>query len=274
MGSLIDPVSLGSDRTRSMSTNAGLLTECWFAPNAVLEPHRHARSIFAVMLEGSFEAALWHRRLECTPSTVWTEPAEERHANYIGRRGARVLVVQPDPQGMAFFEPFADLTKTGAVQRNPFIAADARRISAEFDLADSHSGVAVESLVLLMMASAARTVPCAPHSPRPPRWLARAREVVHAKFLTGFRLDEIAAETGVHPSSLAHEFRRYFHTTMGQYARRLRLQWAVDRIQSTDEPLAQIALAAGYSDQPHLTRHCRRMLGVSPSQLRQPAAER
>jgi AraC family transcriptional regulator len=268
MGSTIDPVSLGSERTRSVTTDSFLLTDCRFPPTAVLSPHRHARGIFAVMLEGSFEAALWHRRLECTPATVWTEPAEERHANYIGPLGARVVVVQPDPERMEFFAPVAGLTHVGSVLHDPSIAADARRICAELDVGDALTPVAIESLVLLMIATAARAMPRTPHAPSLPSWLSRARDVVHARFLTGFRLADVADDVGVHPSHLAHEFRRHFRSTVGQYARQLRFQWAVNRIRSTDDTLAHIALAAGYSDQAHLTRHCTRMLGVSPARLR------
>jgi transcriptional regulator GlxA family with amidase domain len=36
----------------------------------------------------------------------------------------------------------------------------------------------------------------------------------------------------------------------------------------TKEPLAEIALATGFSDQSHLARHFRQILGTTPSQYR------
>jgi AraC-like DNA-binding protein len=36
----------------------------------------------------------------------------------------------------------------------------------------------------------------------------------------------------------------------------------------SDEPIIEIAAAAGYSDQSHLTRECQRHLGISPAAYR------
>jgi hypothetical protein len=46
------------------------------------------------MLRGSFDLDLTGRSLSCTPGTLVTEPAGERHANRIGSAGAEVIVLQ------------------------------------------------------------------------------------------------------------------------------------------------------------------------------------
>ena len=92
-------------------------------------------------------------------------------------------------------------------------------------------------------------------------------------------LADVATAVGVQPSHLAHAFRRHFRTTVGAYVRSLRLDWALEQIARSNLSLAEIAAAAGYSDQSHLTRECRRIAGVSPGkhrmtvkQVRKPAA--
>jgi transcriptional regulator GlxA family with amidase domain len=52
------------------------------------------------------------------------------------------------------------------------------------------------------------------------------------------------------------------------YARSLRLQWAIDRLADSTLAISDIAVSAGFSDQSHLTRECRRSLGVSPAEYR------
>lgn len=63
-----------------------------------------------------------------------------------------------------------------------------------------------------------------------------------------------------------------FKTHMGEspysYVLRRRAEFARDLIEGTDEPIAQIAFAAGFSSQAHLTTVMRRVLGVTPGKLR------
>ncbi|MDQ3997114.1 MAG: AraC family transcriptional regulator [Gemmatimonadota bacterium] len=262
------PVTMGSPRFRTSATAGCTVTDAWFPPGAVLEPHTHDRTIFAVMLDGSFDSVIARRRLGCTPATVWTEPREERHANYIGRAGARVLVVQPDPARLDLFAPFASLTDEVHLLRHAGIAADARRVLAELDLDDALTPLAIDSLVLTMMTAASRLRLGGERRSVLPPWLARAQEMLHACFRDGVQLADVASAAGVHPSHLAHAFRRHFRTTVGAYARSLRLDWAIEQLSRTDAPLAEIALAAGYSDQSHFTRECRRVRGLSPGEYR------
>jgi AraC family transcriptional regulator len=68
--------------------------------------------------------------------------------------------------------------------------------------------------------------------------------------------------------SLSHFFRT-FKTSVGMapadYIRRRRLDFAQRLMQATDRPLIQIAADCGLSDQAHLCRVFRRLLGQSPS---------
>jgi AraC family transcriptional regulator len=263
------PVTMGSPRFRTAATSGCTVTDAWFPPRAVLEPHTHERTIFAVMLDGSFDSAISGRRLDCTPATVWTEPREEKHANYIGHAGARVLVVQPDPARLDLFAPFVSLTDEVHLLRHAGIAADARRVVTELDVADPLTPLAIDSLVLTMMTAASRLRFAGDRQTRAlPPWLARAQELLHARFRDRIQLADVAGVVGVQPSHLAHAFRRHFRTTVGAYVRALRMDWAVEQLAHTDEPLAEIALAAGYSDQSHFTRECRRVRGVSPGEYR------
>jgi transcriptional regulator GlxA family with amidase domain len=66
-------------------------------------------------------------------------------------------------------------------------------------------------------------------------------------------------------------FRSAVGCTPHQYLVQCRLRHARQVIASEGygRPLAQIALAAGFSDQAHLTRHFHRAFGQSPGQWRQ-----
>ena len=69
--------------------------------------------------------------------------------------------------------------------------------------------------------------------------------------------------------SLKNTIAAYDGMTLGAYVRRLRLDWAAARLTASDEPLAALALAAGFVDQSHFTRTFKQHTGLTPDQYRQ-----
>lgn len=82
---------------------------------------------------------------------------------------------------------------------------------------------------------------------------------------------DLAAHVG---SSLGH-FSRAFKTSFGRsphdYVMRRRVLRAEELMATSTEPLAQIALDCGLSDQSHLSRLFRRVVGITPSRWRRAA---
>jgi AraC family transcriptional regulator len=261
------PVTTGSAGFRTIDTGSSIVTHARFPANTVIDAHTHDRPIFAVMLSGGFQSVIAHRRLECAPTTLWTEPAGEVHANYIGRAGARVIVVQPNPTLSDDFAPFAALLETVRNARQPLVAGDARRIAGEIEDPDTLTPMAIDALIFTMLATAARSLSMRRRS-EPPRWLSRVRESLHDRFRDRPSLFDLSIVAGVHPSHVAREFRTHYGVSIGEYVRRLRCEWAADRLLTTTESISEIAASAGYSDQSHFTRQCVRFLGVGPGQYR------
>lgn len=80
-------------------------------------------------------------------------------------------------------------------------------------------------------------------------------------------LQEIAKAVGIHPVHLAREFHRRFGRTIGEQIRFLRIEYA-SRILAYGRPLAEVALAAGFSDQSHLSKTFLSLVGSPPGQFR------
>jgi AraC family transcriptional regulator len=78
-----------------------------------------------------------------------------------------------------------------------------------------------------------------------------------------------AAAGGVHPAHLAREFRVHYRTSVGSYVRGLRLAWAAQRLAGTNDPIADIAVEAGFADQSHFTRAFRSYSGLTPRAFRE-----
>ncbi len=260
---------MGSPRFRVFDVDGFRITDAWFPPGQVLPPHVHEWTVFAVMLEGSFQDVFRSRSYECPPATVFTEPAGETHANRIEAAGARVLIVQPDHDREELLQPVVPLLEEVNNFRHAGIETLARRTVRELRAADTAAPLAVEALVLDMLASSVRAVAEPDAAAGPPAWLERTRELVHARFREAPKIAEVAEEVGVHPVHLARVFRGHYRIPLGTYVRRLRLEWSADRLLEGDRPIASIALEAGFSDQSHFTRAFKRYVGLTPGEYRE-----
>ena len=76
-------------------------------------------------------------------------------------------------------------------------------------------------------------------------------------------LDELARELEVHPSQVVRTFHRAFGLPPHRYLTGRRIDRA-RRLLLDGMPAALVAAEVGFHDQSHLTRHFRRVLGVTP----------
>lgn len=251
-----------------------MVTHVWFPPGVILETHEHDRSTFAVILAGGFDLVLrstnnGSRTYDCPAGTILTQPAGVRHANHIAANGAQGVVLQPDTVAGALPERcLAMLDRINHFRDGP-IAAAARGLARELAAPDDLTPLAIEGLVMEILAEAARLDrEIGIHRTQPPRWLITATDLVHARFRENLRIDEIAGAAGVHAAHLASVFRRVHRIPIGNYMRRLRVDWAADQLIGTDLPISEIAAEAGFADQAHLTRWFRRVMGATPAAYR------
>lgn len=96
-----------------------------------------------------------------------------------------------------------------------------------------------------------------------------AQEILRAPG-NGWSTARLARHLGVSRSGLFRLVAAEAGTTPAQFVTQLRLEAASAAIRDTAEPLAEIALWAGFSDQSALTRAMRRETGLTPGALRRP----
>lgn len=94
------------------------------------------------------------------------------------------------------------------------------------------------------------------------------RHVAESLARTGGRapIGSLRRETGVAAAPLAERFRREVGVTPKRYARIHRFQRALTLLGSPSPRLADVALSAGYYDQPHMNADFRRMAGLTPGE--------
>jgi AraC-like DNA-binding protein/quercetin dioxygenase-like cupin family protein len=99
--------------------------------------------------------------------------------------------------------------------------------------------------------------------PRDPAAVARMREYLHARVAARVTLAEVAAAAGMSEFHCIRVFRRATGVPPYAYLDLLRVGRAKALLES-GMAISRVAYAAGFSDQSHLTRRFKRVVGVTP----------
>ncbi|HKR01157.1 MAG TPA: AraC family transcriptional regulator [Pyrinomonadaceae bacterium] len=244
-----------------------MLTEIIYAPALKLRRHAHERAGFCLVLQGSYTENYSNKILACKPRTVTFSPAEEQHSNHFTDTGSHCFLVDIDPRWLQrVSERRLRLDKpTGSYGGG--LTWLAIRLYKEFQEMDEASELAIEGLILEMVAETSRNS-TRNSTGKAPRWLERARELLHDQYLERLSLANVAETVGVHPVYLSSEFHRHYGTTVGEYVRHLRIESACRKLSGSDVPLVEVALTAGFSSQSHFCRTFKRLTGITPAEYR------
>jgi AraC family transcriptional regulator len=252
---------------RAVSVEGFSLREGRHPAGSSLAWHRHPGATICFVYSGGFAEQYTGLTLDCTPGTLKITPAEEPHSNRFGPEETRGLLIEADPAGVERLGPHARVLEERASFHDAHLSLLGCRLLAELRAGDTAAPLAIEGLLLEVLAGAARANQFRLGGAMPPRWVTEARDLLHDPGRVA-SLGELAEAVGVHPVTLARGFRKAYGCSVGTYLRRLRVARAAQRLAETDDALAEIALSAGFADQSHFSNLFRRETGVSPSAFR------
>jgi len=212
------------------------------------------RGVVAYDLDGAAHHAV--------PAALTLLPPGIAHDGHSARAGEgyrkRVLYVRGDwvPEATA-----ARIARRPTLAQAPAVAA-AQRIHAALrhpgdELAAEHWLLAVRDAILGHAGSAIVPVADAPLA-------RRLRALLDDRVAESFTLSEAARELHAHPSHLVRAFSRAYGIAPHRYLVTRRVDAARRLLVDGGRP-AEVAARVGFHDQAHLTRHFRRVLGVTPA---------
>lgn len=247
---------------------AGLtLTEISYAPGCRVPKHSHELSQFCFVRQGTFSEVYERKFREGLPMTVIARPPGETHSHHFHNAGARCFVIEIGRDCLRRVREYSLVLDDSAEFRSGFLAWLAARLYNEFHHEDNASSLAIEGLTLEMLSEAGRRQANVLER-KPPRWLGHAIDFLQVHFLEPVTLADVASVVGVHPTHLARVFRQFYRCTIGEYVRRLRIEFACREVSLTRAPLTEIALAAGFYDQGHFSRTFKQIVGLTPREYR------
>lgn len=242
------------------------LTEAQFAPGSRTPPHTHDTASMCLTLTGQGVEIVHGRRILMQPGNVIMRAPQIIHSDEYGAVPLRGLSIELDRKWLETCRHFLSVFESYRHFPNGAVSALALRIYRESRIKDTVAPVIVEGLMLEMLGHASRSLVKMPV--RPPGWLMQARDLLHGRFNDPLNLVEIAHLVGVHPTHLARSFKKHYRTTVGEYLRSLRLDWATRRLSETEDSITEIALAAGFYDQSHFSHLFKQHTGLTPAEFR------
>jgi AraC family transcriptional regulator len=256
--------------TASADVNGFTVGELRFPPGYVQADFEPELPYIAVVLDGSLEKSFRRRTISLERAEGVTMPAGAAHGARFGSGGARIVIVKaksPSSLVAGHVDRLVRLDGCGLTRLGWLLVAELRAL-------DAMAPLAAEGLALELLATATRAATADSSQKRAPRWLGSAEELLRARTGECIRLSDLAAAVGVHPIHLARTFRARHGVSVGEYGRRVRIEWAAAEIARGESSLARVATEAGFADQSHFTRLFKRHVGTTPARFRDAYAPR
>ena len=99
-----------------------------------------------------------------------------------------------------------------------------------------------------------------------PGWAKELKEIIQDQIDTNITLKQLSKDLDINPAYLSREFSKYFNDlSFGEYIRKLRIEKALEYLNTSNYSLTKIAYLTGFSDQSHFTRIFKKHTGQNPS---------
>ena len=256
--------------TEKIQEAAGLvLWESVYQPYLNIPKHTHTEGgYFDFVLNGGYTELSKKGSRRFSRSEVIFQPPGESHSDHFQGQETRLFSVSFTDEWLNHIKEQATILNTSVHFRGGLPAQLAVRLYKEFRETDAVSSLMIEGLMLEMLAQVSRESGKSLKLNDPPRWLLRTQELLHARFRENLTLSVIAESAGVHRVHMNKVFRRHFRCTIGEYIRGLRIEFACQKLSSSQDTLVEIAQTAGFADQSHFCRVFHKFVDMTPLQYR------
>jgi len=229
-------------------------------------PHRHDTYAIGITFSGVQMFRYRGEQRHCLPGQCHVLHPDEVHDGGAGTAEGfayRIVYIDPSLIQEALGGKSLPFVANPIVERNAWQDA---LPSALWDLDEPVDEVARIELVTAvadLLVRASRT-DIRKQTPLRLAALMRVRDLIAANPIAAHSLDQFEAVSGLDRWALARQFRAAFGTSPSNFRTMRRLDRARGLIRD-GQPLAEVATAAGFADQSHLSRLFKRTYGLTPS---------
>jgi AraC-like DNA-binding protein len=244
----------------AFTTDFGRLTLTEYRPDSKCPRHAHENPGLFLLIRGQHRESDESRELDQVPlSPIW-HGAGVAHSTSFGPKGAIGLNVSIDRSWLAGGGLDQKCLDPLGLEASPIVIAELLRILLLLRNGQLTRALFENGITEALSCGTQRKVEA-------PRWLHKAREIIHGGYKGEVRIGTLSRQVGVDRMHLARCFRAWTGHSVSNYAQMLRVHEAFRIAQSGECTFAEAATEAGLSDQSHLARLSRKYYGRAPKTL-------
>lgn len=233
-------------------------------------PHSHETFVIELVESGSDEFVCAGRRYWTEPGDIVVlNPGEVHTGRPHGSRWLHYRSFYPTPELLDALSSDAGATPLLSLRRIGSPAIREENLSAAFvrahEACAANDANAVWGFRELFARLARYFVPSEPVAVVSER-LHTARAILAARLAERVTLEEVSRLVHVSPFHLCREFRKTFGLPPHQFRLNARVE-ASRQLLKAGTSVSAAALATGFADQSHFTRHFKRIVGLTPGQF-------
>ena len=233
--------------------------------------HEHDHFVVGLIGAGLQTFELGSRAYVTPPGYLMLiNPGEPHTGRAAVAGGFSYMALYPEREDLDRFQEESDLRSCGTLAFQNTLVKDETVhgglwLSGQARIADpmaQETGFVLSMRELLRRHATCDAFPTGPRRAR--REVRAAQDYLHAHLEAKVTLGDLAQVAGLSPYHLARMFLAAYGLPPHKYLEGLRVRRAQEFI-ATGTPLAEAAIAAGFSSQSHLNRSFKRILGITPA---------
>ena len=244
-----------------------ILGDVLYSSSYTRSKHTHERACFHFLFEGGYTEFSKNRSQQRQALTLFFQPQGHEHAYACHSVVSRAFTIEIGGTWMERLREYSVVLNDANGFHDGVLSWLVTRLYHEFQAMDASSPLVIESIALEMAVEASRRVSKRCEG-KPPKWLRRVEDMLRGHFAEPLSLKDIAQSANIHPVHLARVFRQHRGCTVGEYIRKLRIDFACQELYRSDSSLLEIALSAGFFDQSQFSRTFKKAMGLTPLQYR------
>lgn len=227
--------------------------------------HYHENAYFTFLLQGNVIEGNKKEIYECLPGTLLYHHWEDPHYNIKPDGFTRGFHIEIPREWFENLNISKENIEGSFNIKNPELKLLMYKVFKESKINDNTSETSTQKLLLNIFSELS---PQKNIAEKKPIWVKQINELLHETCTDKLNLTEIAQTLNIHPTHLSRDFHKYFHSNLGDYVRKLKINKSLSILTTNEKSLTEIALECGFADQSHFIRCFKENMGVTPLKYR------
>lgn len=242
-----------------------IITKSCYTEAFTSDWHSHEHMQLTLVLKGGCREKRKLQEFDCTPGMLLLYPCFEPHINTSYARNSKNFHIGFEDSSFKKYGINTVGFEGQCLIKNPLIKCGLLNLIAELNVLDKQSEISLDTTLLAIIS----LLPANDDFNSMPNWVKELKELLHDEMKTDWSLNELSTKINIHPVTISKYFPKYFHSNIGDYIRKIKIEKTLPILLKKNIAINDIAINAGFVDNAHYTRVFKKHTGITPSRFRE-----